>query len=111
MNIIDKNRPVSSIKHSDKRVTIPDSAHQGEEHMATSGMPEQSEYDILRNEFQRGRNPSDVRVTLILDRERDWPGIDCGMKLTFPDGRRVASSFILAHRYFGFKGYKYFIVS
>ena len=24
----DKNRPVSSIKHDDKRVAIPDSAHQ-----------------------------------------------------------------------------------
>ena len=53
----DKNRPVSSIKHEDKRVAIPDSAHQGEEQMAISGMPEQSEYDIFRHEFQRGRDP------------------------------------------------------
>lgn len=53
----DKNRPVSSIKHNDKRVAIPDSAHQGEEQMAISGMPEQSEYDIFRHEFQRGRDP------------------------------------------------------
>jgi adenine-specific DNA-methyltransferase len=53
----DKNRPVSSIKHDDKRVAIPDSAHQGEEQMAISGMPEQSEYDIFRHEFQRGRDP------------------------------------------------------
>lgn len=30
----DKNRPVSSIKHNDKRAAIPDSAHQGEEEMA-----------------------------------------------------------------------------
>ena len=30
----DKNRPVSSIKHNDKRAAIPDSAHQGEEQMA-----------------------------------------------------------------------------
>ena len=30
----DKNRPVSSIKHDDKRAAIPDSAHQGEEQMA-----------------------------------------------------------------------------
>ena len=44
----DKNRPVSSIKHGDKRVAIPDSAHQGEEQMAISGMPEQSKYDIFR---------------------------------------------------------------
>jgi len=29
MNKVDKNRPVSSIKHEDKRVAIPDSAHQG----------------------------------------------------------------------------------
>ena len=57
MNKIDKNRPVSSIKHGDKRVAIPDSAHQGEEQMAISGMPEQSEYDIFRHEFQRGRDP------------------------------------------------------
>ena len=28
MNKVDKNRPVSSIKHDDKRVAIPDSAHQ-----------------------------------------------------------------------------------
>ena len=53
----DKNRPVSSIKHEDKRVAIPDSAHQGEEQMAISGMPEQSEYSIFRHEFQRGRDP------------------------------------------------------
>ena len=53
----DKNRPVSSIKHEDKRAAIPDSAHQGEEQMAISGMPEQSEYDIFRHEFQRGRDP------------------------------------------------------
>jgi adenine-specific DNA-methyltransferase len=53
----DKNRPVSSIKHNEKRAAIPDSAHQGEEQMAISGMPEQSEYDIFRHEFQRGRDP------------------------------------------------------
>jgi len=53
----DKNRPVSSIKHDDKRAAIPDSAHQGEEQMAISGQPEQSEYDIFRHEFQRGRDP------------------------------------------------------
>ena len=53
----DKNRPVSSIKHNEKRAAIPDSAHQGEEQMAISGMPEQSEYDIFRNEFQGGRDP------------------------------------------------------
>lgn len=56
MNKVDKNRPVSSIKHNDKRAAIPDSAHQGEEQMAISGMPEQSEYDIFRHEFQRGSN-------------------------------------------------------
>ena len=57
MNNVDKNRPVSSIKHNDKRAAIPDSAHQGEEQMAISGMPEQSEYDIFRHDFQRGRDP------------------------------------------------------
>ena len=57
MNQVDKIRPVSSIKHEDKRAAIPDSAHQGEEQMAISGMPEQSEYDIFRHEFQRGRDP------------------------------------------------------
>ena len=57
MNKVDKNRPVSSIRHEDKRAAIPDSAHQGEEQMAISGMPEQSEYDIFRHEFQRGRDP------------------------------------------------------
>ena len=35
MNKVDKNRPVSSIKHEDKRAAIP------------------SEYDIFRHEFQR----------------------------------------------------------
>ena len=40
MNKVDKNRPVSSIKYDDKRAAIPDSAHQGEEQMAISGMPE-----------------------------------------------------------------------
>ncbi len=31
MSKYDPTRPVSSIKHEDKRVAIPDSAHQGEE--------------------------------------------------------------------------------
>ena len=53
----DKNRPVSSIKHDDKRAAIPDSAHQGEEEMAISGQPEVSEYKVFRHEFQRGRDP------------------------------------------------------
>lgn len=57
MSKYDPTRPVSSIKHEDKRAAIPDSAHQGEEQMAISGMPEQSEYDIFRHEFQRGRDP------------------------------------------------------
>ncbi len=55
--MIDKNRPVSSIKHEDKRAAIPDSAHQGEEQMAISGQPEVSEYQVFRHEFQRGRDP------------------------------------------------------
>ena len=50
-------RPVSSIKHEDKRAAIPDSAHQGEEQMAISGQPEVSEYQVFRHEFQRGRDP------------------------------------------------------
>lgn len=53
----DKKQAVSSFKHEDKRVAIPDSAHQGEEQMAISDMPQQSEYDIFRHEFQRGRDP------------------------------------------------------
>jgi len=32
----DKNSPVCSIKHDDKRGAIPDSTHQGEEQMAVS---------------------------------------------------------------------------
>lgn len=55
--MIDKNRPVSSIKHEDKRAAIPDSAHQGEEQMAISGQPDVSEYQVFRHEFQRGRDP------------------------------------------------------
>ena len=42
----DKTRPVSSFKHDEKRAAIPDSAHQGEEQMAISGQPDQSEYEI-----------------------------------------------------------------
>ena len=57
MSKTDNLRPVSSIHHDEKRAAIPDSAHQGEEQMAISGMPEQSEYDIFRHEFQRGRDP------------------------------------------------------
>lgn len=55
--MIDKIRPVSSIKHADKRVAIPDSAHQGEEQMAISGQPEESEYDIFRHQLKRGCDP------------------------------------------------------
>lgn len=55
--MIEKSRPVSSIKHDNKRAAIPDSAHQGEEQMAISGQPEQSEYQVFRHEFQRGRDP------------------------------------------------------
>ena len=47
-------RPVSSIKHDDKRAAIPDSTHQGEEQMAISGQPEQSEYSIFRHEYTGG---------------------------------------------------------
>ena len=53
----DNLRPVSSIKHDDKRAAIPDSAHQGEEQMAISGSPEWSEYQVFRHDFQRGRDP------------------------------------------------------
>ena len=53
----DNLRPVSSIKHDDKRAAIPDSAHQGEEQMAISGQPEWSQYQVFRHEFQRGRDP------------------------------------------------------
>ena len=53
----DKNRPVSSIKHDDKRVAIPDSAHQGEEQMAISGQAQESEYDIFKNSLKRGVDP------------------------------------------------------
>jgi len=51
------DKPVSSIRHDEKRAAIPDSAHQGEEQMAISGQPEKSEYDIFRHDFQRGRAP------------------------------------------------------
>lgn len=47
MSKYDPTRPVSSIKHDDKRVAIPDSAHQGEEEMAISGQPKQSEYQFF----------------------------------------------------------------
>ena len=53
----DNLRPVTSIRHDDKRAAIPDSAHQGEEQMAISGQPEWSQYQVFRHEFQRGRDP------------------------------------------------------
>ena len=70
----DNNRPVSSIKHDDKRVAIPDSAHQGEEQMAISGQPEQSEYDIFRHEFQRGRDPELYWLGKYKNDDEDNPG-------------------------------------
>jgi len=51
----DNLRPVSSIKHDDKRAAIPDSAHQGEEQMAINGQPEWSQYQVFR---QMPKNPS-----------------------------------------------------
>ena len=54
---LDNIRPVTSIKHEDKRVAIPDSEHQGEEQAVLNGEPLQSEYDVFRHEFQRGRDP------------------------------------------------------
>ena len=53
----DKNRPVGSIKYDDKRASIPDNAHQGEEEGIVAEEPKQSEYNIFRHEFQRGRDP------------------------------------------------------
>ena len=53
----DKNRPVSSIQHDDKRAVIPDLAHQGEEQMAIEGKDSWSKYQIFRHEFVRGRDP------------------------------------------------------
>lgn len=57
MNIKEQIKPVASIKHDDKRASIPDSLHQGEEQMAIEGQPKESEYQIFRHEFQRGRDP------------------------------------------------------
>lgn len=53
----DKNRQVGSIQYDDKRASIPDNAHQGEEEGIVSEEPKQSEYNIFRHEFQRGRDP------------------------------------------------------
>lgn len=54
----DKNkRPVSSIHYDDKRASIPDSEHQGEEAGVVEGQPKQSQYDIFRHDFVRGRDP------------------------------------------------------
>ena len=50
MSKYDPTRPVSSIEHEDKRVAIPDSAHQGEEQTAISGMPGEREYEIVKME-------------------------------------------------------------
>ena len=48
MNKVDKNRPVSSIKHEDKRIAIPDSAHQGECDGGTGTTVTQLSYVITR---------------------------------------------------------------
>ena len=50
-------RPVSSIHYNDKRASIPDVEHQGEEAGIVENDAKQSEYDIFRHEFQRGRDP------------------------------------------------------
>lgn len=54
----DKNhRPVSSIHYDDKRASIPDSEHQGEEAGVVEGEATQSAYNIFRHDFERGRDP------------------------------------------------------
>ncbi|MGI6222017.1 MAG: site-specific DNA-methyltransferase [Prevotella sp.] len=52
-----EKRPVSSIHYDDKRASIPDIEHQGEEAGVVENEEKQSEYDIFRHEFQRGRDP------------------------------------------------------
>lgn len=54
----DKNhRPVSSIHYDDKRASIPDSEHQGEEAGVVEGEATQSAYNVFCHDFERGRDP------------------------------------------------------
>ena len=56
-NIKVKQKVVDSIHYEDKRASIPDSTHQGEEEGVVANQPKESEYNMFRHEFQRGRDP------------------------------------------------------
>ena len=70
----DKNRPVSSIQHDDKRAAIPDLAHQGEEQKAIEGKDSWSKYQIFRHEFVRGRDPELYWLDKYKNDDADDPG-------------------------------------
>lgn len=56
-NIKAKQKVVDSIHYADKRASIPDSTHQGEEEGVVANQPKESEYKMFRHDFQRGRDP------------------------------------------------------
>lgn len=56
-NIKAKQKVVNSIHYEDKRASIPDSTHQGEEEGVVANQPKESEYNMFRHNFQRGRDP------------------------------------------------------
>lgn len=56
-NIKAKQKVVDSIHYEDKRASIPDSTHQGEEEGVVANQPKESEYNMFRHNFQRGRDP------------------------------------------------------
>lgn len=56
-NIKAKQKVVDSIHYEDKRASIPDSTHQGEEEGVVANQPKESEYKMFRHNFQRGRDP------------------------------------------------------
>ena len=56
-NIKAKQKVVDSIHYEDKRASIPDSTHQGEEEGVVANQPKESEYNMFRHNFQRERDP------------------------------------------------------
>ena len=50
-------KPVTSIKHNERRAAIPSTEREGMEAPATEGMNKQSEYQMFAHDFTRGRDP------------------------------------------------------
>ena len=50
-------KPVTSIKHNERRAAIPSTEREGMEAPATEGMDKQSAYQMFAHDFTRGRDP------------------------------------------------------